>query len=156
MTVGVAGTINGNGVINGSISMGGTLAVGNSIGQMDINGNVTMTGSWVNEYDGVSNTIDRLDVNGLLTLTGSSLNFVDLGGGDSLDNPFYVFASYTSLVGTPSLVSGVPSGYVVSYNFDDGSGPNHIALTAVPEPSTFVLAGVGLVALGLICKRRNK
>lgn len=154
-SVSAGATLGGNGTVDvggNSVSVAGIIAPGNSIDQLDlVAAAATISGNWVTEYSGISNTIDRLDVAGALDLTGGTLTFSDLGSGDPLDNSAYVFGSYTSLTGTPSLV-GVPAGYTVDFNFNSS---HQIALVAVPEPAALWLFSLGVVGLGGFRVRRR-
>ncbi|MCE9553339.1 MAG: autotransporter-associated beta strand repeat-containing protein [Planctomycetes bacterium] len=98
---------------------------------------------------------------GLLDATGKILDinfgnvvFNPLG---ALNDPFYVLANYGSLSGTQFLSGTAPSGYSIDYNY---LGGKQIALVAdpapaVPEPSTFVLAALGLAGLGSVALHKK-
>ncbi len=76
-----------------------------------------------------------------LNITSGAVDFNTLG---SLDDAAYVIANYTSLTGLAfASVSSLPSGYTLDYNYN---GLNQIALV-VPEPSTCLLAGMGLLVV---------
>jgi hypothetical protein len=116
---------------------------------MDVVGDLTISGSFDVEYDGILNTIDRLDVTGMLTLTGD-ITFLEWNATGDLDDASpYVFASYGSLSGVPGFTA--PAGYTVDFNYNDA---NQIALVPVPELGSFSLALVGLAGLALLRKRR--
>ncbi|MCY2974337.1 MAG: autotransporter-associated beta strand repeat-containing protein [Planctomycetota bacterium] len=152
VTVNSPGTLGGTGgVIAGGITLaGGTLAPGASIGTLDV-GSVGGVGTLAIEYDLTTQGIDLLNVAGVLDTSALTLNFSSLGLG-TLSNPSYVFATYGSLLGTFTGISGTPSGYSVDYAF----GGNNIALvTAVPEPGTLALLTVAIVGGGLYRRSRN-
>jgi autotransporter-associated beta strand protein len=141
-------TLGGNGSIKANTTVAGVLAPGDSVGTFTNTGNLTLTGTLEVEYSGTgAGSIDLLHVGGLLDLTGSTVNFSDLGVGP-LTGADYIFATYGSLAGSPSLLN-VPSGYSVDYAY----GGNNIALV-VPEPS--IIALLVLAALGLLAYHRQK
>lgn len=96
---------------------------------------------------------------GLLDATGTILDIangnVSFNPLDTLDDPFYVLANYGSLTGTQFASVTAPAGYTIDYNYLNG---NQIALTAaaVPEPSTFALAALGLFGLAFFGWRKKK
>ncbi len=71
----------------------------------------------------------------------------------AVDDLAYVIATYGSLVGTFNSVSGLPSGYTVDYNFNNA---NQIAVDLVPEPGTIGMVGLGVMALMLVGRWRNR
>jgi hypothetical protein len=149
----VGGTVGGNGVIGGSLSSAanGVIAPGNSIGTLSVLGDATIGGVFDVEYDGAgAGLIDLLAVTGNLTL--DSLSTLDLAAiGSPADDSAYVFASYGgSLSGTFGSVLNMPSGYTLDYAY----GGSSIALVAIPEPSTLVLAGV-LIGACLSARRES-
>jgi autotransporter-associated beta strand protein len=158
-TVQSAATLGGAGMIgavakpsNVTVASLGMLAPGNSIGTLGVYGNVTLGGTLVTEVDGAGAGVsDLLNVLGTLDITSSSLDLHTL---TPLDDPAYVLADYTTLVGDHfANVTGLPAGYHIEYQYQGG---NQIALV-VPEPSTLALLGVG--ALGLLAyvwRRRNR
>ncbi len=89
----------------------------------------------------------RIHSQGTLTLgAGSVLN---ISGTGTLTAPFYIIASGASgVVGSFTSVTGVPSGYSLTYTYNDGSGFPVVALVAgVNSPydswtSSFALSGL--------------
>jgi fibronectin-binding autotransporter adhesin len=145
-----------------TVNAGGFLAPGASIESLDV-ASVTGAGSLLIEYDGDAGTpIDLLNVSGNLNATNLILDFNNIDGlltplpvdGGGFGTGAYIFAKYGSLTGTFASVSDLPSGYYVDYAYNDGISTNNIAV--VPEPASFVLAGLGLVGLSLLRKRRTK
>ncbi|MEO5917301.1 MAG: autotransporter-associated beta strand repeat-containing protein [Luteolibacter sp.] len=123
-------TVSANGIIAPGIAGIGTFSTGATV----------LAGLLQVEVDGTTNTADMLAVTGNLNLTGSTINFSSIGG--ALTQPTYIIGSYTTLTGTPTLESNVPSGYRVDYNFH---GLNQIAITTEPadQYSTWA-SGFGL------------
>lgn len=149
-----AGTLGGTGAIGGgvTISSGAFLSPGASIESLGV-ASATINGTLLAEYDGTGlGTIDLLSVAGLLDITNATVDFNQLGS--SLDDPFYVFATYGSLGGTQfANVTDLPSGYNINYAYNDGFTSTNIALVAVPEPASLLLGSLGLLAI--LRRRRN-
>lgn len=146
--------LKGNGTVTGDVATaaGSVVNPGASIGTLTVAGNAELNGSWDVEFNGTdpeTNPIDLLTVSGALDLDGATINFSDLGGGQPLDGPAYVFATYGTLVGSP-VVNNLPTGYQIDYAY--GIDGKSIALV-VPEPSMLVL--MVLLAAGSLAMRRR-
>lgn len=142
VTVAAAAALLGNGTVFGDVTAAGEVRPGTSIGTLTVNGDMAVSGTLDIEYDSDTEAIDLLVVSGELDLTGATISFSDLGTG-TLDQQFYVFATYETLVGAPAIETGVPTGYSVVYDYNG----NSIAL--VPEPAMLVLlASMVLVIVG--------
>jgi autotransporter-associated beta strand protein len=147
VSVGDQSTLKGAGSIVGDVvaAAGSTIEPGDSIGTLTLTGNVALGGTLDVEYDGAAaaQKIDLLAVNGNLDLTGATFDFAPIAGGSPLSGEPHVFVTYT---GTLTGMAGgtAPTGYKVDYGT-----PGQIALTLVPEPSTWImliLAGLALTA----------
>ncbi len=148
-----AGSIlGGNGTL-ASATIAGQLSPGNSIGTLTATGDITITGRWEMEVE--EQSADRLDVEGTLTLTGSTLDLKTSNTGPLLSS--YVLATYGSLVGRPTSVTGIPSGYELDYQSHQlqlvrsashfalwaerlGLAENHASLHADPDQDGIVNA----------------
>ena len=120
-------SLTGTGTSTGAVSVAGTVAPGNAGTGTLSTGALTLGGTYAAEINGAAT--DRVTVTGNLDLTGSTLNISATGA----TQPIYVIASYTgTLTGTFGTVTGLPAGYVVSYN----SGAKQIE---VKQNSPYVL-----------------
>ncbi len=97
---------------------------------------------------GVGSLLIRVSITGNLSLNGNPT--LDVTG--SLAGGPYTIASYGGTLSGQFTTLDIPAGYTVNY----GTGSNSsITLSAVPEPSTFVLLTIG--ALGLLgCAWRRR
>lgn len=158
VAVGPGGTLAGDSTVDGNVTAaaGGVIAPGNgtdgTLGTLAVTGNVTLAhlGTYgVLDIDVVSGAADLLTVGGTLDVSGATLH-TDFTGAASF-TPL-VIATYGTLVGTFGTVQGLPVGWSIDYHYQS---QNQIAL--VPEPSTIVLAGIGLAGLmARRLRRRNR
>ncbi len=149
-------TLKGNGAVIGNTTVNGTLAPGNSIGQLTVNGDVTLAGTSDFEINQDSTTADLLLVqgtNGALTY-GGVLNVTSLGtGAYGLNQTFNLFdftsssGEFTS-VNLPSL-AGQPG-----YSWDTSALYTAGTITVIPEPATVGM--IGLVGAMALLRRRMK
>gem|GEM_PF-2546495 len=123
VTVSSGGTLGGTGTVSSTLTVlaGGTNApgpaAGASIGVLDCAGNVTIPGTLSIDIDDTQTpTCDKLAAGGNLNLTGSTLNIVTNG---SPTNLVYVIAFYGTLTGNFGTISGLPSNYVINYNYNE-------------------------------------
>jgi len=171
-----AGTIGGSGTINGTVDVksGATVAPGGSVGILttgaltlrpgamflvDLNGG---SGALGTGGGGPGTLYDQLAVNGTLTLGGSlsiSLGATPLAIGDK-----FFIATYSTLSGTFSNVTGTGAAgvytsgvdtFTVDY-IDSFSGLSAISLTvtAIPEPGTWIAAGLAFGIVGYSQRRQ--
>jgi PEP-CTERM motif len=151
------GTLGGSGFIVGgdvTINNGGRITGGTNgaIGTLTLTVPALNFGSGsIFQVDIGGTAADRLTLLGTGTLgafnitTGATINFTQLSG---LTANSYTLATYGSWNGTEFLEPNVPNGYDLIY------GTNSLTLVAIPEPSTWIGAGLALAALGFTQRRR--
>lgn len=122
VSVASGATLGGTGTIGGNITTvaGSTLAPGTSIGTLTTIAPVIVGGSLAIEVDATGS--DRLTVGGTLDISAATLDITALA---APAQTAYVIASYGVLSGTFAGVTGMPSGYVLNYNYN---GLGQIAL----------------------------
>jgi hypothetical protein len=137
--------ITGSGRISGSsLRLGGTLAPGDGIGTLSLIGNTELfaTTRFLLQLGSSAETYDQLSIEGSLTLDGSLdvIAQVGFGAGE------YRIASYAGLFTDNGLELGdLPAGY--SYQLKTDVPGEVILSVSVPEPSTALLASIGLLKL---------
>jgi len=166
-----AGTFGTNLTQNGASTV---LAPGASPGIMTINGNYNLTnGTLEIEIDGLAGAglvggHDLLDVDGTVTLnaTNSILDII-VGGPISVGDLFLVIDNNLAdaISGTFGTVT-TTAGYAFDLHYNSslaGGDGNDLVLevtevpssAVIPEPSTFLLAALGLVALFILRRKRS-
>jgi len=145
-------TLSGAGSVAGSVT-GTTGSIvspgGSSIATLTFGSSLNLLGTLAIDVSGT--TTDLAAVGGPLTLAPAST--VSFTVGSPLTEPAYVFATYTSLVGTFGTVTALPTGYSLDYNY---LGGNQVALVAVPEPGTLALAATGCLLVAARLARRPR
>ena len=138
------GIIQGNGTFKASINSlsGSTVSPGLSLGTLNVEGNVTLgsNSTFVVELGLLSGQNDLLAVSSNLTLNANSI--LSLSGG-AVGN-VYTVATAFAVSGT---FGSVTPGYNVTYDLND------VMVELVPEPSTLVLAAIGLVGTCALRRR---
>jgi T5SS/PEP-CTERM-associated repeat protein len=145
-------TLSGAGSVVGGVATDAGSAVapaGAALGGLSFGSNLTLAGTLAIDLSGTAT--DLATITGVLTLDPAST--VDFTVGSPLTEPAYVFATYASLAGTFGTVTSLPTGYSLDYNY---LGGNQLALVAVPEPSTLVLAAVGCIAAFATVRRSRR
>ena len=149
VTVNSGGTLGGTGSLNRGINvLGGCLNPGGlNTGALIIAGNVDFQGGNL-DIVGAGSSISSVSITGNLSLNDATT--LDFSG--SLAAGPYTIATYGGTLSGQFM--DVPAGYAINY----GTGGNSsITLTAVPEPSTCVLIGVGSMGLfGWAWRRRKR
>jgi autotransporter-associated beta strand protein len=148
-----AGTLGGNTTISGLVTLnsGGTLAPGNSVGTMTFNGGLNLSGGNVTMEIAAADSFDSITVTGGNITYGGTL-YVSLGGFTPAHN-----STYKLFTGTRGGSSQFDNIFFSNSEYQSGSTFNYDTgtLTVVPEPSTWVLIGVG-AAFVLWRLRRRK
>jgi fibronectin-binding autotransporter adhesin len=145
------GTVKGTGTISGSINnTGGIVSPGDSPGTLTITGNYIQgaAGELDILIDGYSpgTQFDVLSVNGMTTLNGSLHIIFGDGFTPQLKDQF----TFLNSGGISGAFSSVNSAYPMNFSFSGGNA----SVTVVPEPSTFILAALGMLLLPR--RRRGK
>jgi autotransporter-associated beta strand protein len=158
VTIGATGALGGSGFISGPVTFvgGGFLAPGASPETLHT-GSLTLDALTNLNYElataGVvgSGVNDLTQVTGDLTLDGT-LNITDFGG---FGLGVYRLFDYTGqLINNGLSLGSTPSGFAYAIDTSIANQVN-LTVTAVPEPSTLAMAGLGMGILGLAW-RRNK
>lgn len=139
--------LGGNGVVGGAITVGNSakLAPGASAGTLTTSANVGGSGMLAMELDGAAADKLVLTGTGAINISGLALEISTLGGGAT--EPAYVIVNSSAPVTGAAFasVTGIPSGYTLVYNYNDGADSNNIALVAgVSDPFTSWAATQGL------------
>lgn len=167
VTVASGATLGGSGTIYGNtiISSGGILAPGESPGVLSFDGTLTLAGATNFELNGLTRgaLYDGIDTGaGLFTLGGVlNLNFgaatsdlavydlFNIGAGGSTGSFSSVVLAGTYSGGLTNSL-GTWTGTYGGYNFSFVEATGDLSIVAVPEPSTYVLLGLGLGSLWLL------
>ena len=158
----------GNGTFVGDFDTGsGILAPGSSAGTMTISGNYILggTGTLEIEIGGfTSGLFDVLTVTGNASLTGGNILFSFLDGYDIAVDPqqlkslqfLQVDGSISSFAS--NIVFDFPSSVYFDYHVSQqDDGLFFEAVSTIPEPTTIVLIGCGLLGLlGVVIRQRRK
>ncbi|MEO5713644.1 MAG: autotransporter-associated beta strand repeat-containing protein, partial [Luteolibacter sp.] len=177
VSVAAGALLGGSGSIGGAVNVTGVLAPGNSIESL-ATGSVTMNsgsslGIEIQDTTGVG--ADLLAINGDLTLNGTvTLDLTKIGIGTWAANDKLTLASYTGTwngglfsVGGIAIADGGlfstsdNQSWTLDYNdtvkgnnfAGDANGPSYVTMTAIPEPASILLGGLGLLTL---LRRRRK
>lgn len=124
--------LGGTGTLGGAVTLGATatLAPGASAGTLTTSANVSGAGKLAIELDGANADKLALTGTGVIDISALNLDVTTLAGGAT--QPVYVIVdSASAITGTAfASVTGVPSGYTLTYNYNDGVDTNNIALVS--------------------------
>jgi autotransporter-associated beta strand protein len=111
---------------------GARIAPGNSTGTLAAaSANLSTGGILDIEIDGTATPAnDKIVTTGVLNITNATLNVSVTGAAP----PVVILASYGSLTGTFATTNGIPAGYNLVYNHNDGNSSNNIALVSAGDP----------------------
>ena len=176
-------TLAGTGTIGGATTISGTHAVGESPGIQTFISDLEYTASAVIDWELVADTeagrgmnFDGIDVGGMLTFDAdTTFNFIfdDVDFTNSFwnsDRQWLVFSGASSVNGFSSSIFDSTAADAASaamapgglFSLDQQTGTNEIflnyasSLSAVPEPTTTLLFGIGLGFIGLGRRRRQR
>jgi fibronectin-binding autotransporter adhesin len=163
----MSGRTNLSGSIAGpmTVDAGAQLSPGASgVGVLTVGDTTLSTGSGlVIDLDPTNGENDVLNVKGIVALNGADL-VLDLLSAPTRGEAFHIltndgtdpisgqFSEGDNVVG---MFDGHTYGFHIDYDSDGGAVGNDIRLTAVPEPATWLLRGLGgLIVLGARALRR--
>jgi fibronectin-binding autotransporter adhesin len=158
VSVAVGATLGGSGTITGDTTVNGTLSAGNSPGLLTFNNagagfaDLTLgaTSNTIFEINGLTRgvTYDAINVEGILALNGTLT--LDFGFVPDVTDTFDLF-NFATQSGAFTSVVFLDSGYAGSFDASTGI----LSLSAIPEPGTYALLGVGMAFLWVV-RRRNQ
>ena len=170
-------TLAGTGTIGGATTISGTHGPGNSAGIQTFNSDLSYEAGAVIDWELVSNTsdssgtrgtdFDGIDVGGALSFNGATtLNF-DFGGSVNFADAFWntdgaseswsIFTGATSVNSIENLsfnVNGATSPGTFTLSENGSDVVLNYSFSAVPEPTTFLMFGLGLGCLGFGRRRK--
>lgn len=170
-------TLAGTGTIGGATTISGTHGPGNSAGIQTFNSDLSYEAGAVIDWELVSNTsdssgtrgtdFDGIDVGGALSFNGgTTLNF-DFGGSVNFADAFWntdgaseswsIFTGATSVNSIENLsfnVNGATSPGTFTLSENGSDVVLNYSFSAVPEPTTFLMFGLGLGCLGFGRRRK--
>jgi len=156
------GTFSGSGTFNGLVTNYGTLSPGNSPGTLNIDGDYTQDSSGILniELEGYiqGTEYDFLNITGDATLSGK-LDVDLLGTFDpdmgSIFNIIHAKGEFTGAFTSWDLPT-LNGGRIWQIAYDYDSDDVFLKVAPVPEPSTLLLLGSGLLGVGFLRKRFKK
>lgn len=160
---GTSYTVNGiigNGQVIGGINVTTTLAAGDlsTVGTLSLNNlSLAVSSAMYHDITSGSNSADLINVTGDIALNGAALTLNQLGA-YTAGQKFTLFAYTGTLTGTfsghadNSTFTDAGGQWLINYHdttagVNGGLGNSFVTLTAVPEPSIFLLGNLGLLAL---------
>jgi autotransporter-associated beta strand protein len=160
VTIASGASVGGNGTIEGNMVVSGRIAPGNSIGILNA-GSTTWKGAlsagtstdWQFEL-GAANSSDLLNITGDFlrdTSTGTAFRFDFLGSAVAGSFKLVDWSGTSNFAFTNFSYTGLGAGYTGTFEI---SG-TQLNFNVVPEPSTFLLLGLGLLFV-VVFRRRQR
>ncbi len=160
---GAIGTSAGTTVVNGGIAPGTT-----GIGSFTVRSALTWNAGTAWRFDlgaagisqaspGTSDFLSITNNNAFLKGTGSTFTFDFLNSGNE---GFYRLVSWgsngTTFLGTDFVATNLTAGLLASFIVDAPANSLYLQVTAIPEPSTYALAVLGMLGLMVAIRRRRQ
>jgi len=171
-------TLGGSGSISGGVNVTGSLAPGNSIESLGVGSLTFLSGStYKYEFNSTNLSGDLAHSSAGLTIADGlvALSLSDLAAGtlvndnkltlisyrDTWNNGRFTFSNNSTSINDDSIITVGANQWMFNYNDTAGgtnysadqSGANYfVTMTVVPEPSTAILSGLGLL---LLVRRRR-
>jgi|GEM_PF-2175376 len=160
VTVAGGATLGGSGIIHGQTVVDGAIAPGNSIGMLTINNDLTWNGqsgdAWKFELGGVTGVSDSLLITGdFLKGSGLDFQFDFLDTGVVGDFKLVEWEGITGFSAEDFGYTHLQNGLSGSFQIE-GSALHFTVTSAIPEPSTWGLAGIGIGLLALGLRRKTR
>jgi fibronectin-binding autotransporter adhesin len=163
------GTLKGSGNVTGALTVSTQLAIGNSPGTTNFSSSLTLdSATYVYEMTGGlspgSGSADLGNVAVTLAIgAGSILDLVELGT-YTAGNKFTLFGygtlsgTFDGLANNANFLDDLSNTWRITYDdttagANGGTGTKFVTITAVPEPNTALIGGIGI--LFLLRRRRN-
>lgn len=170
-------TLAGTGIIGGATTISGTHGPGNSPGIQTFASDLSYEAGAVIDWELVSNTsdasgtrgtdFDGINVGGALTFNGATTMNFDFGGSVNFADAFWTTDGASETWSVFTGASSVNSIGNLSFNVNGASAPGtftfsdngsdvflNYSFSAVPEPTTFLMFGLGLGCLGFGRRRK--
>jgi len=155
------GLLWGTGTITGTVNNGGTITPGDAPGKLSIVGNYVQTAGGIFQLNiagpNAGTDFGWLDITGSASLLGT-LDISVLNGFMPTNNEIFTFLTAGGGVnGQFGMYNGLNYGngyFTVVYNADSVALDFHGNQGPVPEPSTFLMLGSGLLGVAYTARRR--
>jgi hypothetical protein len=158
-----SGLLEGIGTVQASLlSNSGTVHPGDGPGILTVTGSYaqTSTGALGIQIGGSSagTGFSQLNISGSASLAGT-LDLSLINGFIPSNGETFEILTSSGLSGTFSTVNGLQEGnvtFTVAYTSDDVVLDAHVSSSAVPEPASWLMLGLGLTAVGTCVVRKSK
>ena len=155
-------TVNSGGILSGTgrltsmtVTTGGSLSPGNPLGSMQMSGTLSLLPGAVMDYelDAPATSGEISMVSGQLILSGQQFSDFNFTWTSNFAPGAYPLIEFGSLGGTG--LGTISSGIIDGYPANLAISGNELVLNVVPEPSTLLLLGIGVIGL-LACTWRPR